>query len=64
MKEYTDELMCSLRFTEYNLRNSNTKHTLPMPFLKRSFGFSGENIWNDLQSLVRTLNLLGNVKVQ
>ena len=53
------------RSSYYNLRNSSGKLTLPKPhtnYLKRSFSYSGAQLWNSLPEYVRNIKSTGQFK--
>ena len=53
------------RSTEYNLRNSFNKLSLPKPrtnYLKRSFSYSGAQLWNSLPENIRKIKSTGQFK--
>lgn len=62
--EYLQEMFIP-RCSEYSLRNSESKLTLPMPhtdYLKRSFSYNGAILWNSLPQQVRNMSSLGQFK--
>ena len=55
------------RSTDYDLRNSFHKLTLPRPrtnYLKRSFSYSGALLWNSLPENVREIKSVRKFKEQ
>ena len=53
------------RNTHYDLRNAGGKLNLPRPrtdYLKRSFSYSGAQLWNNLPESIRTIKSLKNFK--
>ena len=55
------------RSTDYDLRNSFHKLTLPRPrtnYLKRSFSYSGALLWNSLPENVREIKSVSKFKEQ
>ena len=55
----------NIRSTDYNLRNSCSKLTLPKPrtkYLKRNFSYSETQLWNSLPQDVRNIKSLGQFK--
>lgn len=53
------------RSSYYNQRNSSGKLTLPKPhtnYLKRSFSYSGAQLWNSLPEYVRNIKSTGQFK--
>ena len=61
---YLQELF-SIRGTGYNLRNSEMRLNLPKPrtnYLKRSFCYSGELLWNSVPQEIRKLQTQAKIK--
>ena len=61
---YLRELF-SERHTDYDLRDSFRKLNLPKPrtdYLKRSFGYSGDLLWNSFPENIRAIRSIGQFK--